>query len=107
MEDQRHTLKTAGFLAPTRQPSCWTLRLGAAALGLVLASATCSSDPRGPRVAVSITKHKEALCAHDLLASSEPLCARISAHQGHTEMLSEGQGGNLKHAGVRPGFTQI
>lgn len=72
VEGQRHTLKTARFLAPIRQPSCRMLRLGATALGLVLASATCSSDPRGPRVAVSITKHKEALC-RALMICSLPL----------------------------------
>lgn len=48
------------------------LRLGVPALGFVLASATCSSDPRGPRVAVSITKHKEALC-RALMICSLPL----------------------------------
>ena len=86
VEGQRDMLKTAGFLAPTRQPSCQTLRLGAAALGLVLASATCSSDPRGLRVAVSITKHKEALC-RALMICSLPLsrCARESQPTNDTQ----------------------
>ena len=62
------------------------LRLGVAALELVLASATCSSDLRGPRVAVSITKHKEALC-RALMICSLPLsrCACESQPTKDTE----------------------